>query len=182
MDDLLALYEQASAWTAEKAAGASEQLDAQTPCDDWDVRTLLNHMLQTKEYFVNAARGKDATPPMGEPPDLLSDDPAQDFEQGREETLRTFAEPGVIERTGPSLGIAFSDQLLHGWDVAVATGQDATMPAGLAEVAYNMIHGQFTEEQRKGVFKPEVPVPANASSQDRFLAYAGRDPGIARAS
>ena len=54
------------------------------------------------------------------------------------------------------LGIAFADQLLHGWDLAVATGQDATMPEGLPAMAYGMIHGRFTDEQRTGVFKPEV--------------------------
>lgn len=74
------------------------------------------------------------------------------------------------------MGIAFADQLLHGWDLARATGQDAAMPAGLADAAYEMIHGRFTEEQRKGVFKPEMAVPADASSQDRLLAYTGRDP------
>jgi len=39
-----------------------------------------------------------------------------------------------------------------------------------------MIHGRFTEEQRKGVFKPEIAVPPTASAQDRLLAYTGRDP------
>jgi uncharacterized protein (TIGR03086 family) len=87
-----------------------------------------------------------------------------------------FSQPGVIERTGPALGIAFADQLLHGWDLAKATGQDATMPAGLAEAAYAMVHGRFTDDQRKGVFKPEVQVGADASAQDRLLAYTGRDP------
>jgi uncharacterized protein (TIGR03086 family) len=67
-------------------------------------------------------------------------------------------------------------QLLHGWDLAKATGQDATMPAGLAEAAYGLIHGAFTEEQRKGVFKPAVEVATTASAQDRLLAYTGRDP------
>ncbi len=89
---------------------------------------------------------------------------------------RRSKEPGVIEKTGPSLGIAFADQLLHGWDVAKATRQDATMPAGLAEGAYEMIHGRFTDEQRKGVFKPEVPLGADASPQERLLAYTGRNP------
>ena len=42
---------------------------------------------------------------------------------------------GVVERTGSALGIAFSDQLLHGWDLARATKQDPTMPDGLAEAA-----------------------------------------------
>ena len=49
--DLLDLYERASEWTAAKAAGATRQLDAVTPCDGWDVRTLMNHMLDTQHYF-----------------------------------------------------------------------------------------------------------------------------------
>ena len=74
------------------------------------------------------------------------------------------------------LGIAFTEQLLHGWDLARATDQDATMPAGLAEAAYEAIHGRFTDEQRKGVFGPELAVGAHATPQERLLAYTGRDP------
>lgn len=174
--DLLGLYERASEWTATKVAGAATKLDAATPCDEWDVRTLMNHMLDTQHYFVGAARGEQVSPPSRMPPELLSDDPVADFDRARAETLSTFAEPGVIEKTGPSLGIAFSDQLLHGWDLAKATAQDATMSEGLAEAAYAMIHGRFTDDQRRGVFKPEVAVGSSASPQDKLLAYAGRDP------
>jgi uncharacterized protein (TIGR03086 family) len=90
--------------------------------------------------------------------------------------IRTFSAPGVIERTGPALGIAFSDQLLHGWDLAVSTGQDATMPESLPEAAYGMIHGRFTDEQRKGVFTPEISVSSDSSPQEKLLAYTGRAP------
>jgi hypothetical protein len=117
--DLLDLYDRASEWTAAKVPDAATKLGAATPCDEWDVRTLLNHMLDTQHYFVGAARGEDVSPPAPVPPELLSDDPVADFDRGRAETLRTFAAPGVIEKTGPSLGIAFSDQLLHGWDGGV---------------------------------------------------------------
>jgi len=81
-----------------------------------------------------------------------------------------------FEKTGPALGIAFADQLLHGWDLARASHQDDTMPDGLAEAAYETIHGRFTDEQRKGVFGPEVPVDDDAPAQARLLAYSGRDP------
>jgi len=174
--DLLDAYERASEWTGTKVAGATTQLDAATLCDGWDVRTLMNHMLDTQRYFGGVARGENVSPPSPVPPQLLGDDPVADFERARAENLRAFAEPGVIEKTGPSLGIAFSDQLLHGWDLAKATAQDATMPAGLPEAAYEIIHGRFTDEQRKGVFKPEVEIAAQASPQDRLLAYTGRDP------
>jgi uncharacterized protein (TIGR03086 family) len=140
------------------------------------VRDLLNHMLETQRYFAGSARGEDVSPPAPTPPTLLSDDPVEDFSAARAELLQAFAPDGVIERTGPALGIAFSDQLLHGWDLARATGQDTTMPAGLAEAAYDVIHGRFTEEQRHGVFKPEVEVPDGASPQERLLAYTGRAP------
>jgi uncharacterized protein (TIGR03086 family) len=174
--DLLDLYGQASEWTLGKVQGATEMLSAATPCDEWDVRRLMNHMLDTQKYFVGAARGEDVSLPSPTPPELLGADPVADFQQARDETLRTFGEDGVIEKTGPSLGIAFSDLLVHGWDLARATGQDATMPAGLPEAAYTMIHGHLPDDQRKGAFKPEVAVGPDASIQDKLLAYTGRDP------
>lgn len=173
--DLLDLYSRASEWTVGKVDGAGKKLDARTPCDEWDVRTLMNHMLDTQNYFLGSARGSNEPMPSPDPPERISDDPAADFALARKEMLSAYAQDGVIEKTGPSLGIAFSDQLVHGWDLAKATGQDTTMPDGLAEAAYEMIHGRFTDEQRKGLFKPEIEVPANAPAQDKLLAYTGRD-------
>lgn len=175
--ETLDLFERASAWTLEKVTGAAGQLDVADACGTWDVRTLLNHMLQTQQYFVGSARGEDVAPPSGDPPRLLGDDPADDFRKARAVTLEVFADEAVRRRTGPALGIASSDQLLHGWDLATATGQDATMPDGLAEAAYEAIHGRFTDEQRAGIFGPEQPVEDGASAQDRLLAYAGRSTG-----
>jgi uncharacterized protein (TIGR03086 family) len=173
--DYLDLYERASAWTTDMVRGATDQLDASTPCDKWDVRALLNHMLETQRFFVASARGEKAT--LGpDPSDHLSDDPVADFEQGRAEVLEVFGEAGVQEKTGPALGIAFSDQLLHGWDLARATKQDTAMPDGLAQAAYDTIHGRFTDDQRPGVFEPEIEVRPDASVQEKLLAYTGRDP------
>ena len=172
--DPLKLYGSASEWTLGKVAGATEHMTADTPCDGWTVETLLSHMLETQRYFVASAEGRDASPPGPTPTTSIGRDPLADFERVRMEALLAFGEPGVIDRTGPSLGIAFSDQLLHGWDLARATGQDETMPAGLPEAAYEAIHGRFTDEQREGVFKPEVPVAEDASAQVKLLAYTGR--------
>jgi uncharacterized protein (TIGR03086 family) len=174
--DLLDRYDRASSWATGKVSGATEKLDVSTPCDDWDVRTLLNHILETQRYFLSSARGEDTSPPSPTPPATLSDDPVADFEAVRQDMLGAYGEPGVIEKTGPALTVAFCDLLVHGWDVARATGQDETMPDGLAAAAYEMVHGKFTDEQRKGTFKPEVPIGDDASPQDRLLAYTGRDP------
>ena len=173
--DPLALYRQASAWNADKVGGVKD-LDAATPCDEWTVRDLLNHMLDTQRYFLAAARGEDASPPSANPPNVLSDNPRQDFERIQADVIDAFSQDGVIDRTGPALGIAFADQLLHGCDLARATGQDDTMPEGLAQAAYDVVHGRFTDEQRKGVFKPEIPVGDDATPQQRLVAYTGRNP------
>ena len=173
--DLLDLYERGSEWTGIKVRGAASKLDAPTTCDEWSVGTLMNHMLDVQRYFVGSARGENVTLSQ-DPSDLLSDDPGSDFDRSRDETIRTFSAPGVMDKTGPALGIAFGDQLIHGWDLAVSTGQDGRMPDGLAEAAYGMIHGCLTDEQRRSAFKPEIVVSADSSPQDKLLAYTGRDP------
>ena len=104
-EDLLDAYGRASDWTAVKVQGATCQLDRVTPCDEWDVRTLLNHMLDTQRYFTSAARGGNASLPSSAPPSLLGDDPVTTFEQSRSDLMRAFREPGAIEQTGPALGI-----------------------------------------------------------------------------
>jgi uncharacterized protein (TIGR03086 family) len=174
--DPLDLFSRVSAWATEKVAGASGNLDAETPCDQWNVRTLLNHMLETQTYFLASARGEDASRPSPTPQELISDDPVGDFRGIREEMLAAFGAPGVVEQTGPALAIATADQLLHGWDLARATGQETTMPDGAAEATFGMLHGRLTDEQREGAFKPEVPVAPSASPQDRLLGFTGRDP------
>ena len=68
--DLLDLYERASAWTLTKVAGAATKLDAPTRCDEWDVRQLMNHMLDTANYFVGSARGDEVSPPAPDPPEF----------------------------------------------------------------------------------------------------------------
>ncbi len=74
------------------------------------------------------------------------------------------------------IGIAFSDQLVHGWDVAKATGQSTTMPEGLAEAAWKTMEGNLTDEQRGDSFKPALNVADNVPAQDKLLAYMGRNP------
>jgi uncharacterized protein (TIGR03086 family) len=173
--DLIALYRTTSEWTGQKLAGVDD-LGATTPCDEWTARDVVNHIVQTQRYFVSAAKGEDASPPTPTPPDLVSDDAAADLRDVQAQVIEAFSPDGVIERTGPLFGIAFVDQLVHGWDLATATGQDSSMPDGLAQAAYELIHGKFSDDQRGGRFKPPVPVADDATPQQRLLAYTGRQP------
>jgi uncharacterized protein (TIGR03086 family) len=174
--DPIDLFDRGTEWTARKIPAAVDKLDAPTPCDEWDVRALLNHLLSSQKYFADAPDDESAKPPQGNPPALLGDDAVKQYAEAREKTLGVYREPGVLEKTGPSLGIAFVDQLVHGWDLAQATGQDATMPEDLAQAALAMVDGRMPDGQRGTFFKPAVPVAEDAPAQDKLLGYGGRQP------
>lgn len=169
------LFDRGSAWTKTKIAGAKGKLDASTPCEGWNVRAVINHVLSGHEIFQGATKGEPVAPPEGEPPDVMGDDPTAQYEEARQATMAAYREPGAMERAGQALGIAFLDNLVHGHDLAKATGQDTTMPPDLAEAAFGMIRGRL-DENRGGMFKPAVEVPDDASTQDKLLAYMGREP------
>ncbi len=75
-----------------------------------------------------------------------------------------------------SLGFAFVDQVVHGNDIAKATGQDATIPPDLAEAAFAMVSGNLNDQNRGNAFGPAVDVSGDARTQDKLLAYLGRHP------
>jgi uncharacterized protein (TIGR03086 family) len=174
--DLLDLFDRGSAWTQEKIAGAVGKLDAQTPCDEWDVRTLLNHLMQGQKLFQGGARGEPAAPPAAMPPDVLGDDPVAQYEEARQATMAAYREPGALENHAFLLGIGFVDQLVHGWDLAKATGQDTAMPSDLAETAFGLVNGQLPTDGSSPFFKAAVQVPDDAPAQDKLLGLGGRDP------
>lgn len=186
--DLVDLFDRGTAWTADKVAGAAGELDAATPCDEWTVRRLLDHMLAGQQLFAAATGGATVAPPSGPPPELVGDDPVAQYEEARKATIHAYSRPGVLEGMLKGsdgdvpamqiLGIAFCDQLLHGWDLAKATGQDTTMPADLAAVAWQFLDGRLPDDARGPGknFKAAVPVPDDVSIQDKLIAYCGRQP------
>ena len=174
--DPIELFDRGSAWTKEKIEGAQDRLDAQSPCEDWSVRSVINHLIDGQQgYFQRAALGEEATPPSPNPPDLLDGDPAATYEKTRQATLEAFRKADA-EKAAMTMGIAFVDQVVHGTDIAKATGQDATIPTDLAEAAFGMVDGRITDDNRGKAFKPEVEVPATAPTQEKLLAYLGRNP------
>ena len=175
--DLLDLYGRASDWTVDQG-GRAPRRSWMTPtsCDGWDVRTLMNHMLQTQRYFVGAARGEDVAPPAGTPPDVrqrrpdapTSTTPRRDVADLRrargDREDRSCARHRVQRPAAARLGSRHVDRAGH------------DMPDGCPRSPTPSSTARFTDEQRKGVFKPEIAVAPNASAQDKLLAYTGRDP------
>jgi uncharacterized protein (TIGR03086 family) len=185
---LIGLFDQATAWTASKIPAAEGQRDAPTPCDVWNVGRLLDHLLQGQELFVAGAAGAVVGPPSGDPPHLVGDDPAGQYENARQATINSYSKPGVLAGTvntpfgtmsaAQFLGIAVCDQLIHGWDLAQGTHQDAIMPAHLAAAAWQMLGGRISDANRgpDKNFKAAIPIAEEASFQDRLLGYTCRQP------
>lgn len=170
------LFDRATAWTAEKIASVKpNQLASDTPCEEWDVRAVINHGISVLNMFARAAEGGELGPPSpGPPPDLAGDDPAAAYGEARRQAVAAWRRAG----SDPRLGIGFADQLIHGWDIAKATGQDTEMPADLADAAWRMLDGRIDATGRGPgkVFKEAVPVASDASLQDKLIAYCGRRP------
>jgi uncharacterized protein (TIGR03086 family) len=174
--ELLDCYRRATEWAEGLVRGALGQLDNPTPCDEWDVRHLISHMIDSQRYFLASVRGEDAQLHLPMPPDLVGDDPVGAYDAAIADALREYAAPGGVDKAGFLLGPAFGDTLIHAWDLATATGQDQTMPEGLAQVAYDFNTANFEDEFRPGILGPKVPVAADASPQEKLLAFSGRTP------
>jgi uncharacterized protein (TIGR03086 family) len=173
-------------------------LDAPTPCAGTPVAQLLDHLMGLSLAFTLAAR---KTPPEGgsKPPDSSPDHLDPDWREVLPRRLGELAEAwrdpaawaGMTEAGGVTMpaevmgAVALDELVLHGWDLARATGQPFRCdPASTAAVL------EFTTESakpenaagREGTFGPVVPVPADAPPLDRALGLSGRDPGWTPAS
>jgi len=163
-----------------------EQLVLPTPCRDWDVRLLLNHIIGGNYMFAEVAAGGRADA-AGTMDDHTLPDPGTNYLASADAVMAAWAQPGAMERrchmpfgdipAGAAVSIHFLDIVVHGWDLARATGQDTTIEPDLAEEALDISHGLLSPELREtGVFGPEVPISADNPLHDRLVAFMGRRP------
>ena len=160
------------------------QLGDPTPCTDWDVRALIGHI--TGGYHMFAA-GLGQPIPADESPT----EPASQHRTAGEAAIAAFAAPGALERTVSlpigavpghmALALALTDAVVHGWDLATATGQDTTIDDELAAVllggAEQMVGPQMRQpDGAMPVFAPPVAVGAQRPAADRLIAFLGRTP------
>ena len=163
-----------------------EQMRLPTPCRDWDVRLLLNHLIGGNKMFAEVARGGRADT-SGVMDDYTVPDPGTNYIASADDVLAAWAEPGAMERrchmpfgdipAGAAVSIHFLDIVVHGWDLARATGQDTTIEPDLAAEALDISHGLVSPELRAtGVFGPEIPASDDDPLHDRLVAFMGRRP------
>ncbi|QKE85009.1 TIGR03086 family metal-binding protein [Arthrobacter sp. NEB 688] len=176
--------------------GVGEQhLSAPTPMGP-DVTGLLHHLTGLALAFRDAA-GKVQGPTTGTPPAPvarpLPDGWRADLVGRLEELGRAWGEPsawtgmtraGGVDLPGEVCGlVALDEVLLHGWDLAAATGQPYAPSDAEAEAVLPIVTPPDDPEraaaERRGMFGPALPVPEGASAFERVLALAGRDPAWA---
>lgn len=159
-----------------------DQLGHPTPCAEWTVHDLMEHVTTTVAGLGDAAAGR---PPRGRVG--LAEDAAGQFQAVAEANLEAWRSPGALDRTvdvgagampGRVLaGINLLDVVTHTWDLATATGQPAALPSDLAEAAL-AVSRQTIPEARPGRFGPEVPVPEGRRDDPtaQLVGFLGRQP------
>lgn len=166
-----------------------EQLGAQTPCTEYDVRKLVNHLLVWGPSLEGAGR-KESVPPSADSEsavDLTTGDWAAALEAGIDRTATTWSEPGAWEGVthmgGPTelpasmVGAMIAGEwVLHSWDLAQATGQHVQVDEDLLEYLLEEFAKTAELGREMGIFAPEVAVPPSSSTLDRLLGLTGRDP------
>ena len=187
--DIVDELERALARTGRTVAGTRpDQLGLRTPCPDWDVRALLNHIVGVNVFF-GALVGGEGMPfqPGGAPPELIGDDYVGAYDRSVHVALDAYRAHGALQRVvhapigdlpgNVAVGINLVDNLGHGWDLARATDQDASIDDDLAEFALALAHQVVRDEFRNGqAFGAVVPVPEDAPMTDRLVAFLGRHP------
>ncbi|HEX6870788.1 MAG TPA: TIGR03086 family metal-binding protein [Micromonosporaceae bacterium] len=185
---LLDLYrDSVDAFTRRVATIRPEQWHAATPCTEWDVRTLVNHIVYEQRWSAPLFQGATIAE-VGErfEGDLLGDDPTGNAASAGKEAKDAVAGPDVLTRTvhlsfGDTPGEEyvrqlFADHLVHGWDLAVAIGADRRLNPDAVHEVMDWYADREDAYRGTGMIGPRVPLPPDASEQDRLLARFGRDP------
>ncbi|MDT4893458.1 MAG: hypothetical protein QOE97_2493 [Pseudonocardiales bacterium] len=156
-----------------------DQLDDPTPCTDFTVRGVLEHMIGGATMFAAAYRGR--TP---QPPDL--DDVLDRFDPALQDLGAALNSPGALRTTidtpfGAMAGEHFAryivlDGLMHGWDMANATGQSYEPPAALVAAADSYARETLEAMRDGSAFGAAVDPAPDAAPIERLAAYTGRRP------
>ena len=156
-----------------------------TPTSEWDVRQLLNHVVSGNWWVRPLVEGKTIAE-VGDrfDGDVLGADPKAAYRQSAEDAGAAFKAPGAMAAAcavsyGPVpgeiyAGHRFIDVLIHGWDLAKATGQDTSLDPELVQACWDVVQPQAELLKGSGMFGTEQPVPGDADLETRLLALLGR--------
>ncbi|MFF3870212.1 TIGR03086 family metal-binding protein [Streptomyces sp. NPDC001978] len=167
-----------------------EQLAVATPCPDCAVRNMLGHLTGLSVAFRDAGR-KDLGVTTNSAPDAAAPDIGPGWCEELPWALDALAEAwrdpdawtGMTRAGGVNLpgavaaAVAADELVIHGWDLARATGQPYEPDPAALEASYAFLRAAADDPSRGGgIFGPIVPVPDEAPLLDRAVGLSGRDP------
>lgn len=159
-------------------------LDAATPCAEWNVRQLLNHVVTGTQWFACVILDE-VTPDRSI--DQILDDPSGAFARRADEFRAAISAPGAMERmyshpSGEVPGDRYTlmrtnEYLCHGWDLAMAIDTTPAFDDASAGRCLQLVESQLAGRARepgKGFGIP-LPAPAGGDNYARLLSFVGRD-------
>ena len=184
--------------SAEMAAAAAETarviqgvpdtaLDRPTPCGDWDLRTLLNHTILWTSYSAERRAHGESVAEELMTRDFTADPGfREDYARQVGEAVTAWSDPEAWEGDRNVMGSAtpaadvgamlLMETVLHGWDIARATGQEYRTDDATAKALEATVAAQAELFRKYQGFADAVAVKDDASEFDRALAQSGRDP------
>ena len=165
------------------AAVRADQLGDPTPCTGWTVRDVINHL--TTGNLLFAAIVSDGPQP-DRSADHLGDDHLAAFRSSVSRLAEAFVKHDVLSGRYPTpmgegpgallVSMRFNELMVHGWDIAKATGQSTDLDPALAEEALaSFERAPFLPRGEGKPFGEAKPVPDGATAADRLAAYLGRE-------
>jgi uncharacterized protein (TIGR03086 family) len=162
-----------------------DQWTLPTPCAGWNVRDLLNHIVAGNLWAAELGRGRTiADVGSALDGDVLGAAPIVAYDESAELAASVFEAPGALDAPcavsyGPVPGSVYAghrliDVLIHGWDLASATGQDTTLDPALVDACWDVLRPQLTLLQASGEYGTDTADHADSSSQASLLAALGR--------
>lgn len=169
----------AATMTDRIAAIPDDRWESPTPCDDWNTRELVRHLVDTQGMFLGF---------IGQEVDssaTVDDDPLAAWAAARDTVQGALDDPEVagteydgyfgrttFEQTIDKFGCF--DLLVHGWDIARAAGLDETLDPAEVHRVFEDARSLGDSIRLGGVCGPEIEAPAGADDQTQLLSFLGR--------
>jgi uncharacterized protein (TIGR03086 family) len=156
-----------------------------TPCEDWDVRALVNHVAVEDLWAAELFGGRTIVSVGNEfDGDKLGADPKRGCDNAVDGAISSIARPGAMTQTvdlsfGATPGSEyamqlFADHLIHAWDLATALGRDAELDPQLVHECYQWFRTREAVYRQAGIIGPAVDVPDDSDETTMLLARFGR--------
>jgi uncharacterized protein (TIGR03086 family) len=184
--DVATLHRRALEATRGYVAGITDdQLHLPTPCEGWTVHDVLNHIVAGNLWATELGSGRSiADVGSSLDGDMLGTDPLGAYDRSAQSAAAVFEAPGALDNPcavsyGPVPGSVYAghryiDVLVHGWDLAAATGQATDLDPQLVDACWQVLRPQLAPLQSSGAFGVAVAVDADDNSQQSLLAALGR--------